>query len=367
MMLIGTLSLTGVGIPHLGGFAGFHSKDAIIEASFAAHTPNNYAFWLLVVAAFMTAFYSWRLIFMTFHGTTRADHETYEHAHESPLVMLVVARRAWRSAPSWPASPSSTSSSARATRSSGARRSSRAPDNHILHAMHEVPGWVGWAPTLAMLARLRALPTSTTSPRRRCRRLTARVFRPIYLFLLNKWYFDELYDWLFVRPAFWLGRLLVEGRRRHHHRRAGPDGIADARAVDHGPRRQAADRLRLPLRLRHADRRGAASSPAFMFYGGAGADEHRLRPLLSLVTFLPLVGALIIAALNTDAKGNARWIALYDDARHVRRLDLHLGAASTRPTPASSSSRSRTGSAAPSDTRWASTASRCCSSSSPRS
>ena len=90
MMLIGTLSLTGVGIPHLIGFAGFHSKDAIIEASFAAHTPCNYAFWLLVVAAFMTAFYSWRLMFMTFHGPTRADRDTYEHAHESPLVMLVV-------------------------------------------------------------------------------------------------------------------------------------------------------------------------------------------------------------------------------------------------------------------------------------
>src|SRR5205085_10823851 len=90
MMLVGTLSLTGVGIPHLGGFAGFHSKDAIIEAAFAAHTPNDYAFWLLVVAAFMTAFYSWRLIFMTFHGTTRADRHTYEHAHESPFVMLIV-------------------------------------------------------------------------------------------------------------------------------------------------------------------------------------------------------------------------------------------------------------------------------------
>src|SRR6478672_280021 len=70
MMLIGTLSLTGVGIPHLTGFAGFYSKDAIIEASLAGHTPNNYAFWLLVIAAFMTAFYSWRLIFMTFHGHT---------------------------------------------------------------------------------------------------------------------------------------------------------------------------------------------------------------------------------------------------------------------------------------------------------
>src|SRR5215470_15290074 len=70
VMIVGTLALTGVGIPHLTGFAGFNSKDAIIEASFAAHTPNDYAFWLLVIAAFMTAFYAWRLIFMTFHGRT---------------------------------------------------------------------------------------------------------------------------------------------------------------------------------------------------------------------------------------------------------------------------------------------------------
>src|SRR5262249_9044867 len=66
MMLIGTLSLTGVGIPHLGGFAGFHSKDAIVEAAYTAGTPGNYAFWLLTITALMTAFYSWRLMFLTF-------------------------------------------------------------------------------------------------------------------------------------------------------------------------------------------------------------------------------------------------------------------------------------------------------------
>ncbi|MEO1265488.1 MAG: NADH-quinone oxidoreductase subunit L, partial [Pseudomonadota bacterium] len=88
MMLIGTLALTGVGIPHLIGFAGFYSKDAIIEAAFGAHTAYNYAFWLLVIAAFMTSFYSWRLMFLTFHGKSRAEHETFKHAHESPMVML---------------------------------------------------------------------------------------------------------------------------------------------------------------------------------------------------------------------------------------------------------------------------------------
>jgi NADH-quinone oxidoreductase subunit L len=205
-MLIGTLALTGVGIPHLTGFAGFVSKDAIIEASYAAHTPSNYAFWLLVVAAFMTAFYSWRLMFMTFHQPTRADHHTFEHARESPWVMLLpllllavgatVAGFAFKYVfigggygEFW-----------RAALAEG-------PHNHIRHAMHEIPDWVGWAPFAAMaagfgLAYLYYM-VAPSLPH-----VTARVFKPLYLFLLNKWYFDELYDWLFVRPTFWLGRLL---------------------------------------------------------------------------------------------------------------------------------------------------------------
>jgi NADH-quinone oxidoreductase subunit L len=224
MMLIGTLSLTGVGIPHVLGFAGFYSKDAIIEAAYAGHTPNNYAFWLLVLAAFMTAFYAWRLMFLTFHGSTRADRETYEHAHESPWVMLVplfilalgafAAGFAFQSLfighdyqAFWRASLS------------------QAKDNHIMHAMHEVPEWVSLSPTVAMLAgvglaylyyiAVPALPAAT-----------ARAFRPLYLFLLNKWYFDELYDWLFVRPAMRLGRILWKGGDGAVIDGLGPDGIA---------------------------------------------------------------------------------------------------------------------------------------------
>jgi len=206
MMLIGTLALTGVGIPHVAGFAGFHSKDAIIEAAYAAHTPSNYAFWLLVIAAFMTSFYSWRLVFMTFHGKTRAEPDTFKHAHESPPVMLVPL----------------------AVLALGAVLAGvvfsryfighdykifwgtaihEGPSNNILHHMHEVPGWVGWAPFMAMSAGLAiaylyyiAAPWLPAA--------TARAFKPVYLFLLNKWYFDELYDVIFVRPAMWLGRVL---------------------------------------------------------------------------------------------------------------------------------------------------------------
>ncbi len=209
MMLIGTLALTGVGIPHVGGFAGFHSKDAIIEAAYAGHTPSNYAFWVLVFAAFMTSFYSWRLIFLTFHGQTRADHHTYDHAHESPWVMLiplfVLATGAvfagiafqhyflgegyadfWRSA------------------------LFEAPGKDIRHHMHEVPGWVPLAPTVAMLSGLGlAVLYYIVAPW--LPEATARTFRPLYLFLLNKWYFDELYNFIFVRPAFAIGRFLWKG------------------------------------------------------------------------------------------------------------------------------------------------------------
>ena len=224
MMVIGTLALTGVGIPHLGGFAGFHSKDAIVEASFAAHTPSNYAFWLLVVAAFMTAFYSWRLIFMTFHGTTRADHHTYEHAHESPLTMLVVlAALGLGSVVAGFAFQHYFIGGA--YKEFWGTALFEGPANHILHALHEVPSWVAWAPTLAMLGGFAlsylfyiAAPSLPAA--------TARAFRPIYLFLLNKWYFDELYDWLFVRPAFWIGRLLWKRGDGTIIDGLGPDGIA---------------------------------------------------------------------------------------------------------------------------------------------
>ena len=208
-MTIGTLALTGVGIPHGFGFAGFHSKDAIIEAAYAAQTPNNYAFWLLTVAALMTSFYSWRLVFLTFFGTTRADHETFDHAHESPATMLaplavlslgaVLAGAVFApyfighvEAEFWGASLL------------------RAEGNKILHKMHELPEWVGYAPFVAMLAGFGlAVLYYIVAPGLPA--LTARTFKPLYLFLLNKWYFDELYDVLFVRPAFAIGRLFWKG------------------------------------------------------------------------------------------------------------------------------------------------------------
>ncbi|SFO23967.1 NADH dehydrogenase subunit L [Mesorhizobium sp. NFR06] len=231
MMVIGTLALTGVGIPAtVIGTAGFFSKDAIIETSFASHNAvAAFAFILLVVAACFTSFYSWRLIFMTFHGEPRASHEVMHHVHESPPVMLVplyvLAAGALFAgiifhgafigegyAEFWKASLFTL------------------PDNHILHEIHELPLWVELAPFVAMLIGLAvAWKFYIRSPE--LPRSVAANHRLLYGFLLNKWYFDELYDFLFVRPAKRLGRFLWKTGDGAVIDGLGPDGVS-ARVVD---------------------------------------------------------------------------------------------------------------------------------------
>ena len=231
MMVIGTLALTGVGIPAtVIGTAGFFSKDAIIETSFASHNAvAAFAFILLVVAACFTSFYSWRLIFMTFHGEPRASHEVMHHVHESPPVMLVplyvLAAGALFAgiifhgafigegyAEFWKASLFTL------------------PDNHILHEIHELPLWVELAPFVAMLIGLAgAWKFYIRSPE--LPRSVAANHRLLYGFLLNKWYFDELYDFLFVQPAKRLGRFLWKTGDGTIIDGLGPDGIS-ARVVD---------------------------------------------------------------------------------------------------------------------------------------
>lgn len=275
-MLIGTLAITGVGIPltHIG-FAGFLSKDAVIESAWAG---NHFAFWALVVAAFMTSFYSWRLMFLTFWGKPRGDHHAHEHAHESPAVMLVplgvlatgavFAGMIWYGVffgdeakmRSWfamaPAAahgsehaaegeaeghataevPATEAAEAPATEApADAHATTEAPATEAatehaaadhgpavappgavfmevrgiatLHAAHEAPNWVKVSPFVAMiLGLLLAFRFYIQRPDLPGRLAAAQ--RPLYLFLLNKWYFDELYDWVFVRPAKWLGRFL---------------------------------------------------------------------------------------------------------------------------------------------------------------
>jgi len=232
-MMIGTLAITGVGIPltHIG-FAGFLSKDAVIESAFAG-TAGGYGFWMLVIAALFTSFYSWRLMFLTFYGTPRGDRHTHEHAHESPKVMLVplgvlalgavfagmiwygsffgsheqvnrffgIEAHAAAVAGDGEAAPDGTHGVAPA----GAIFMH--PDNHVLDEAHHAPTWVKVSPFIAMvIGFITALWFYVWDPAMP-RRLAA-TNRPLYLFLLNKWYFDEIYDFVFVRSAKALGHLL---------------------------------------------------------------------------------------------------------------------------------------------------------------
>ena len=309
-MLIGTLAITGVGIPltHIG-FAGFLSKDAVIESAYASGV--GYAFWLLVIAALMTSFYSWRLMFMTFWGEPRPqqvwdaeikaeeevqpvpahgghavahgseghdghdghgqDHHdplhAHHHAHESPPVMTVplgvlalgsvfagmiwygsffgddvprffgladshaeqaeagtgealdgavaedahgapagAATHAAAGAASDPAAETAEAGQeALAGWESGAifMRS----DNSVLHDAHYVPTWVKLSPFVAMLIGLGLAWLMYIRYPKAPARLAAQQ-PALYRFLLNKWYFDEIYHFLFVRPARWIGRVL---------------------------------------------------------------------------------------------------------------------------------------------------------------
>jgi NADH-quinone oxidoreductase subunit L len=200
VMWIGNLALAG--IPPL---AGSYSKDAIISAAWAADSGiGTYAFICTVLAAFLTAFYSWRLLFMTFHGKPRADHHVMEHVHESPWVMLgplVVlaigavfagwALNGWFIGADWHAF----------------WRDSifNGPRNHVIEELEHVPGWVEAAPlVVGLLGIALAYVMYIASPLLPMR--LAETFRPIYLLFLNKWYFDEIYDAIFVQPLFRLAR-----------------------------------------------------------------------------------------------------------------------------------------------------------------
>jgi NADH-quinone oxidoreductase subunit L len=202
VMWIGNLALAG--IPPL---AGSYSKDAIISAAWASGTGiGMYAFICTVLAAFLTAFYSWRLLFMTFHGTSRADHHVLEHVHESPAVMLgplvvlaIGAIIAGWALDSW-------------FIGAGMHEFWRAaifngPDNEVMERLEHVPGIVDLLPLIVGLCGIAlAYVMYIASPLLPVR--LAQSFGGIYRFLLNKWYFDELYNAIFVQPLIRLSRML---------------------------------------------------------------------------------------------------------------------------------------------------------------
>ncbi len=198
-MWIGSLALGG-----LPFFAGYYSKDMIIEAAYGHGGVGVFAFWMGIAAAFMTAFYSWRLLFMTFHGKSRAPKDVLAHVHESPPIMLrpllLLAFGAVFSG--WLGYHVLGLVSVDGHFWQGAVAS-----NEAIEKAHHVPAWVGVLPLLMALSGI-ALAWVFYIAAPMVPSLVAMKFPYLYRFFLNKWYFDELYDCLFVNPAKRLGQYL---------------------------------------------------------------------------------------------------------------------------------------------------------------
>jgi NADH-quinone oxidoreductase subunit L len=253
-MMAGTLAITGVGIVDVFGFAGFYSKDAILEAAYANHKEFGVlAFSAGITAALLTSFYSWRLVFLTFFGQPRwagsehiqhavhGHHESPEeeaghgnhvsnpqgtagyHPHESPLNMLVPLGVLSLGA----VFAGFIFSHAFVSAEEGSHfwKGSLAFNEHLMHASHEVPTWVKWSPFAVMLT---GLVTAWYAYLRNPKFPAAFVdqFPLLHRFVYNKWYFDELYNFLFVRPAFWVGRLFWKQGDIGIIDRFGPNGAA---------------------------------------------------------------------------------------------------------------------------------------------
>lgn len=244
-MLIGTIAIIGLGIPHTKfGFSGFFSKDAILESAYAGASAKvmfgQVAFWFGILAAFLTSFYSWRLIYMTFHGPRQEAHhhmdEADSHAddhldmahghdhtpHESPLVMLVPL----------------------ALLSLGAIFAGfyfydafvdhnneafwagaiyRAAENHVLHDRHNVPEWVIYAPLIVTIAGF-LIATITYYFNRGVGKRIADSGGPLHSLFYNKWYFDEIYQATLIKGAALLGNLFWKADKKIIDG-VGPDGV----------------------------------------------------------------------------------------------------------------------------------------------
>ncbi|MAP45767.1 MAG: NADH-quinone oxidoreductase subunit L, partial [Sphingobium sp.] len=280
-MTLGTLAITGVGIPLVGvGFAGFYSKDGILEAAFAAGGAGIGAYYVGVFAALLTSFYSWRLVFLTFFGKPRwaasehiqhalhdahghdahghDDHETHGHGsehdnapaqedagdephrhghdahalptgtggyhpHESGLVMLIplIVLSLGAVFAGFLFHDQFIGAEGGIEFWNGAL----AFDSHLMHAAHEVPTWVKFGPftvmAIGLLIAWLAYIRNTDWPQR-----FVATFGALYQFLLNKWYFDELYHFLFVKPAFAIGRFFWKFGDVGFIDRFGPNGLA---------------------------------------------------------------------------------------------------------------------------------------------
>jgi NADH-quinone oxidoreductase subunit L len=262
-MVAGTLAITGVGVLGVFGFAGCYSKDAILESAFASNTVHGtIAFWVGAFAALLTSFYSWRLIFLTFFGTARwaasehvqhalhgdtHDHPDEEHGdsahdahgvaatgtggyhpHESPWSMLVPlgvlalgAVFAGVGFEHWFIDPE---------HAGAFWNGSLAFSEHLAHAAHDVPLFIKLVPAIVMLIGF-AIAYNNYMRRPDAPAGFIAATGGLHTFLMHKWYFDELYDLIFVRPAMWLGRLFWHRGDEQTIDRFGPHGAAVAVGV----------------------------------------------------------------------------------------------------------------------------------------
>lgn len=233
LMIIGTLAITG-----FPGLAGYYSKDMILESAYAAgHNGNifgEYAYWIGILAATLTAFYSWRLIFMTFFGKFRSSNEILEHVHESPKVMtipliLLALGAVFSGVIMYNLGIVSSDLSVFSNFWNGAIYTATEETNHFAsqaHHVYEKANWIiqhlptivgiiGFIIALLCYIFVPALPVAFS-----------KAFNPIYKFLLNKWYFDELYDLIFIRPTKCLGLFLWKVGDVRIIDKFGPDGFA---------------------------------------------------------------------------------------------------------------------------------------------
>ena len=244
-MLIGTVAIIGLGIPHVWGLSGFFSKDAILESAFTASLAGvayaQLAFWFGITAALLTSFYSWRLIYMTFHGPYTGahnlhadpgdDHHSAGDPHESPLVMLVplgllsvgAVFAGWvfydpmfhHGEGFWAGSIY------------------RADGNHVIHDIDTVLKkdaqyeWVFWAPLVVTLAGF-LIATFTYLFNRGFGKRLADSGGPLHNLFANKWYFDEIYQATLVRGSAFLGDIFWKTGDERIIDGAGPNGVAAA-------------------------------------------------------------------------------------------------------------------------------------------
>ncbi|MBP9050319.1 MAG: NADH-quinone oxidoreductase subunit L [Alphaproteobacteria bacterium] len=246
LMWIGSLALAGFPF-----FAGFYSKDLILEAEWASGSAvGHFAYWVGIVAALLTAFYSWRLLIMTFHGKARADHHTMEHVHESPAVMLVplavlavgaiFAGTVFNGVFAEPKHQL-----VEAAHGVGADVAVQMeeppsdwnrddffgkslmvlPEHDSVAKAHHVELWVKLLPTImgvcGILLGYLAYMFVKTIPE-----LTVKRFKRLHTLFFRKWFFDEIYDLVFVRSSVALGNLFWKGGDQKIIDGFGPDGVS---------------------------------------------------------------------------------------------------------------------------------------------